>query len=132
MEMKKILLDTNAYSNLLRGDEIILDVIAETDIIYMSVIVLAELFTGFKGGKKESWNREILDKFLKKATVSVLDVSRETAEIFSEIKNNLKKSGNPMPINDLWIASHVIETGSVLITDDEHFRKIPGLRLWDN
>lgn len=130
--MKKILLDTNAYSNLLRGDEIILDVIAETDIIYMSVIVLAELFTGFKGGKKESWNREILDKFLKKATVSVLDVSRETAEIFSEIKNNLKKSGNPIPINDLWIASHVIETGSVLITDDEHFRKIPGLRLWDN
>jgi tRNA(fMet)-specific endonuclease VapC len=42
-----------------------------------------------------------------------------------------KKSGTPIPINDAWIAAHALETGSVLVTFDEHFTAVPGLRLWD-
>ena len=40
--MKKILLDPNAYSNFLNGDERILKVISESDIIFLAVFVLAE------------------------------------------------------------------------------------------
>lgn len=129
--MKKILLDTNAYSRLLGGDERILNTLSNADIVYMSVIVLGEIYSGFKGGTKEAWNKELVQKFIDKPPVSVLDVTIETSEIFAEIKNTLKKSGNPVPINDIWIAAHSIETGSVLITFDEHFAKIQGLRLWD-
>jgi tRNA(fMet)-specific endonuclease VapC len=34
------------------------------------------------------------------------------------------------PINDVWIAAHGLETGSILVTYDDHFAVIPGLRLW--
>jgi len=34
-------------------------------------------------------------------------------------------------LNDVWIAAHAIETGSVLATFDAHFEKIAGLRLWN-
>jgi tRNA(fMet)-specific endonuclease VapC len=129
--MKKILLDTSAYSRLLSGDENVLNSLSYANIIYMSVIVLGELYSGFKGGKKETWNKELIQKFIDKPTVSILDVTVETSEIFAEIKNALKKSGNPVPINDIWIASHSVQTGSVLITFDAHFIKIPGLRIWD-
>ena len=72
----------------------------------------------------------MLNKFLNKPTVQLLLGTEETAEIFAEIKRSLIKKGNPIPINDIWMAAHSIETGSILVTFDEHFKKIPGLRLW--
>jgi len=31
----------------------------------------------------------------------------------------------------VWTEAHTIETGAVLITYDQHFKNIAGLRLWD-
>ena len=60
-----------------------------------------------------------------------MNATKETSEIFGQIKHTLKMVGTPMPINDVWIASHVFETGSLLISYDAHFSKVHGLRLWD-
>ena len=65
------------------------------------------------------------------ATTSTKDVSQETAEIYSDIKMALKKKGTPIPLNDVWIAAHTVETGAKLITYDSHFLKVPGLRVWE-
>ena len=62
--MKNILLDTNAYTRLLTGDERVLETIAGAATVYMSVFVLGELFAGFAGGSKEKENKEILSRFL--------------------------------------------------------------------
>lgn len=131
--MKKILLDTNVYACFLRGDEKVLAYLAQADCVYMSVFVLGELFAGFKaGGKdKDRENRQILESFLHKSTVSVLEATKETAETFAWIKDSLRKSGNLIPINDIWIAAHALETGSILVTYDTHFSIVPGLRFWD-
>lgn len=127
--MKKILLDTNAYVRFLLGDKAVLEVLSRAEIVYMSVIVMGELYAGFKGGRKEGENKTILDTFLQKAAVTVLDVGRETSEVFGGIKDSLRKAGTPIPINDVWIAAQSFESGSVLISYDDHFLKIPGLRL---
>lgn len=129
--MRKILLDTNAYIGYLRGDEKVLDYLGHADYVYMSVFVMGELFTGFRAGEQEKENKKILERFLMKSTVTVLEASRETAEIFGLIKDSLKKSGHPIPVNDVWISAHALETGSVLLTYDRHFINVPGLRLWD-
>ncbi len=128
--MKKIILDTNAYVAFLAGDSAVLDALAQAEIVYISAIVLGELYAGFKGGRKESDNRTQLDVFLKKSTVHVVNVTQETADVFGAIKSSLKKTGTPIPINDVWIAAHATETGAVLITYDTHFSKVHGLRLW--
>lgn len=129
--MKKMLLDTNAYTGLLSGDERVLDYISKAQVVLMSVIVIGELHAGFRGGLKQSQNNELLQKFLKKSIVETIDVTIETAEIFGMVKGNLKKAGTPLPINDIWIAAQAIEMGSILISFDSHFHKIPGLRIWD-
>jgi len=129
--MKNILLDTNAYVRFLRGDEKVMTYLAQADSVHMSVFVLGELYAGFKTGAKEKDNRQILDRFLLKPTVSVLEATIETADIFGLIMASLRKSGTPLPINDIWIAAHALETGSILVTYDDHFARIPGLRLWD-
>jgi tRNA(fMet)-specific endonuclease VapC len=129
--MKKILLDTNAYTSCLSGDERVLAAMSAAEIVYISVFVMGELFAGFKGGNRESQNKQLLKRFLQKSTVNILDATGDTSEIFGQVKDSLKRAGTPLPINDVWIASHVIETGSILITYDGHFKKIQGIRIWD-
>ncbi|MBI4669593.1 MAG: type II toxin-antitoxin system VapC family toxin [Elusimicrobia bacterium] len=128
--MKKILLDTNAYAAFLSGDKVLLDTISRADTVCMSVIVLGELYAGFRGGNKLIENEKILREFLTKPSVSVLLLSLETAQIFGEVKDVLKRAGTPIPINDIWLAAQAIENGGVLVSYDDHFRCVPGLRLW--
>jgi tRNA(fMet)-specific endonuclease VapC len=129
--VRKIVLDTCAYTRLLVGEEDVLDAISAAETVYVSVFVLGELYAGFAGGSRERENKAFLQRFLLKPTVKILNATSETAEIFGLVKSNLKKAGKPLPINDVWIAAHAIETGSVVITYDAHFAVVPGLRLWD-
>ena len=78
-----------------------LDALAKAEAVWMSVIVLGELYAGFRGGTKMLENQQQLDLFLAKPTVKTLDAGKESAEIFGEVKDQLKKSGTPLPINDV-------------------------------
>jgi len=129
--MSAILIDTNAYARFLAGDERVLDMLARASRIHVSVFVLGELLAGFRLGSREKKNREILGRFLAKPGVTVLDATKDTADCFGLIKSALKKSGRPIPLNDVWLAAHALETGSVLVTFDAHFEVVPGLRIWD-
>lgn len=128
--MKKVILDSDAYTFFTAGDKEVLKEIERSDKVYMSVIVLGELFAAFKKGRKEKMNLKILDRFLAKLTVEIIIVSKETAEVYANTKRLLERAGKPIPINDLWIASQSLETGSKLITFDKHFMNVAGLSLW--
>jgi len=128
----RILLDTNAYSELLRGNDLVLEWLENSEIIILSIIVIAELLTGFKGGTKEKKNNAILQDFATHPKVQIVNASLKTAQIFSEIKHYLKLNGKPMPINDIWIASQSIEFDAKLISFDKHFKEIPKLDIWEN
>lgn len=129
--MTKIVLDTNAYSEFMSGNKLVFDYIIEAEVIFLSTIMIGELFAGFQGGNKCTQNKDELKLFLHKNGVQVINVSIETAEIFGEIKSELRNKGKMIPLNDIWIAAHTIETGSKLITFDSHFRNITGLRIWN-
>lgn len=129
--MTRVLLDTNAYTALLVGDEDVLDALAGADMVLMSVIVLGELFAGFRGGAREQENRRQLDEFLRRTPVRTIDVTRTTAEVFGALKQQLKAAGTPIPLNDVWIAAQAVESGAWLVTYDRHFLSVPGLLLWD-
>lgn len=128
--MRKVILDTNAYSALAQGDKEVLNALSAADLVYLSVVVIAELLYGFKGGTREGENRAMLERFCQKPTVKILFTTWETAETFAFVKDSLRARGTSLPLNDIWIAAQVIESGSVLITFDNHFTAIPGLRLW--
>jgi len=128
--MKKIVLDTNCYAAYFAGNQQVLEALVAAEIVFMSIFVLGELFAGFKGGTKEAENLNLLSRFLRKPTVQVCNATFETAEIFGRIKATLKKAGTPIPINDVWIAAHAVETGSTIVTLDNHFDKIAGIKRW--
>jgi len=132
MEIKRVLIDTNIYSELLRGNKFVADLLKKPDIIAFSVISIAELLSGFKNGDREKENLEELDQFIYSPRVIVYDIDTETSEFYAKIYDELKRSGDPIPTNDLWIAALTLQHGTKLFTLDKHFRKVRGLFIIDH
>lgn len=130
--MKKLLLDTNGYSSLFKGDTAVKKELEEADAVYISVVVLGELLAAFRKGNRYNKNKQELEELLDRSNVEILKINKTTAEIYGEVKNSLQKKGKPISINDVWIASQAMETGSVVVTYDTDFLKVPGLRVWSN
>jgi predicted nucleic acid-binding protein len=127
--MNRILIDTSIYSGALRGDQEIVRVLRGAEHIGLSAISLGELFSGFKGGNREEENKRELGIFLDSPRVALYPVNEYTAEHYCAILDQLRRSGMPIPTNDIWIAAIAFQHGFALFTRDRHFSKIEGLLL---
>jgi tRNA(fMet)-specific endonuclease VapC len=123
----KISLDTCSYSKMCLQAPDLVDCIEEAEEIYLSTIVIGELFTGFGLGKREKENREALTSFLELQDVKVIDIDVSIADRYAILVKILRKQGTPIPMNDIWIAATALETGTRLVTYDSHFNCVPGL-----
>ena len=123
----KILLDTNAYSALLRGHADVARRVRGAEQILLSTVVAGELLFGFRNGSRYEANRQEMDDFLASPFVSLLPVGLVTADRFGRIAAGLKRKGRPLPTNDIWIAAHAMESGAELLSFDRHFAEIDGL-----
>jgi predicted nucleic acid-binding protein len=59
----------------------------------------------------------------------VIPIDEITAEFYAQVYWNLKRKGNPIPTNDMWIAASTLQHGVALFTLDTHFNVIDGLML---
>jgi len=123
--MKRLLLDTSAYSGLLRGHEDIRQCIRQADALYLNPIVLGELRAGFGAGRRAGKNEGYLRRFLASPRVAVLAIDEETSERYAVIMNSLWSAATPVPTNNIWIAASAMQHGLVVLTLDAHFQKIP-------
>jgi tRNA(fMet)-specific endonuclease VapC len=126
--MRPVLLDTNAYTAFMLGAAEVVDVVAHADKLYLNSIVLGELLGGFAAGTREPKNRAELARFLDSPRIEILPVTAETADSYALIYAGLRRRGQPIPTNDLWIAASALEHGAALLTRDAHFSHIDGLR----
>ncbi len=125
--MKKILIDTNIYSDAMRGEKYAVNILRHNVQVLISPVVIGELLAGFKRGTQEEKNKQQLYEFLCRERVIELSISSETSEFYAFILNQLKEQGTPIPTNDIWIAASAMENGTAVATRDEHFLKIKGL-----
>ena len=123
----RIALDTNAFVELRRGHATVADLVRRAEGIVLSAIVAGELLYGFRHGTRYQRNRQDLDAFLESPGVVLQPVTMVTAERFGSIAASLRRKGTPIPTNDVWIAAHVLETGTELVSLDRHFEAIDNL-----
>ena len=126
--MRSVLLDTNAYAAFMLGKVEVVEVIAHADSLLINSVVLGELLGGFAAGTREAANRAQLARFLDSPRVDVVAVTAQTADSYALIYSGLRRKGQPIPTNDLWIAASAMEHGAGLLTRDVHFRQVEGLR----
>lgn len=129
MEVNPILIDTNAYSALKRGEAEAIEILETAPVVGVSSIVLGELYSGFLTGKRKAANRKELAEFLSRPGVEVFSADDGTAEQYAELSAGLRKAGTPIPTNDMWIAATPLQHGFDVFSYDAHFQAVEGLRV---
>lgn len=70
----------------------------------------------------ERWLAEVI------AACRVLAVDEGTAERYADVRDELKRGGRPIPGNDVWIAALARQHGMPLVSRDQHFDFVSGLK----
>ena len=124
-----MILDTNALSAAADGDRSALTVIVHAEKLAVPVIVLGEYRLGVAQSRHraeyEDWLREWV------AAVRVLDVDQETSSHYARIGLDLKRTGTPIPTNDLWIAALCKQHALPVLSRDRHFDWVAGVQRID-
>ena len=121
-----MILDTNGLSAMADGDSRLEPILREAIEVAVPVIVLGE----FRYGIRQSRGRARYERWLAESIpmCRVLSVDQETAEQYAEIRDELKRSGRPIPANDLWIAALTRQHALTLLSRDQHFDFVAGLK----
>jgi tRNA(fMet)-specific endonuclease VapC len=129
MALKRLLLDTSAYSWLFRGHAELRDILNTADEVWLTPIVLGELRAGFLQGSRSAENEKKLQEFLAVDRVRVALLDEESSRRYASLVLYLKQQGTPIPTNDVWIAATAVQHGFELVTADSDFKRIPTLAL---
>jgi tRNA(fMet)-specific endonuclease VapC len=127
MSGKSYLLDTNIIIALFADEASVKKQIEKAQKVFVPVIAIGELFYGAELSGKKSENLKRVEQF--SSASPLLYATMETSKVYAHIKSQLKKSGNPIPENDIWIAAIAIENNMTLSSRDKHFSFVKGLEV---
>jgi tRNA(fMet)-specific endonuclease VapC len=96
-------------------------------LFFLSIITFGELYFGAFNSTTKERNLPALRKFLEPYTPLPCDHS--TAERFGLIATNLQKQAIRLPQNDIWMAAQAMRYNMILITRDDDFSHIDGLKF---
>lgn len=120
-----MILDTNALSAMADGDAEIAPLLRQQTRIALPAIVLGE----FRYGIAQSTHLEAYERWLAQVlpSMEVLPVGEETAMVYAELCLQLRRSGRPIPTNDIWISALARQHGLPVLSRDAHFDAVAGI-----
>jgi tRNA(fMet)-specific endonuclease VapC len=128
--LPKYILDTDTSIYWLNGDRQIEKKIVATGLenIFITVITECELFYGAYKSAKVQKNLEVLRTL--RGKVRTIQTSRDVAPLYGRIKAELEQMGQALDDADLLIASIVLASRGILVTNNtSHFDRISGLQV---
>jgi tRNA(fMet)-specific endonuclease VapC len=123
----RFLPDTNIVIALFAGEAVVLHEFSNADEVFLSSVVLGELYYGARKSARAAENVARVDAFA--ASNMVLDCDVETSRQYGVIKASLRAKGKMIPENDIWIAATALQNGLTLATRDAHFDEVDGLSV---
>jgi tRNA(fMet)-specific endonuclease VapC len=129
--MARYMLDTDTCSYIMkRSSQAVLDrlqAVPVTDVC-ISVITKSELLYGVEVSPRRMQDAAALEAFL--PYVEILGFPDEAAAHYAQIRADLKKRGQIIGANDLFIAAHARSLGLALVTNNTaEFGRVKGLTL---
>ncbi len=121
----KFLLDTNIVIALWAGDEAVKARMEQASEVYSCPFVLGELLAGARKSGRVEANLKRAEEFGAENTILTCDA--ETSHHFALVRDQLRRSGKPIPENDVWIAAIALQNDLTLVTRDAHFGAVENL-----
>jgi tRNA(fMet)-specific endonuclease VapC len=98
------------------------------DEVAMSVVTYGELRFGAEKSSRSAAAIRSLNAFVE--AVPVLSLDPDVGSNYGRLRLDLERRGQPIGNNDLWIASHCLQLGLTLVTNNEReFSRIPNLSI---
>jgi tRNA(fMet)-specific endonuclease VapC len=121
-----MILDTNALSAFFDGDARLLAVLTTSARISLPIIALGEYRFGLLASRMRKTIEPALDAL--QAISDVLVIDTDTVRPYAKLRDQLKRAGTPIPSNDVWIAAIAVQHGLPIVSQDEHFDLVSGIR----
>ena len=128
----RYLLDTDIASYIINGSvPKVREKLQEVtpDEVGISVVTEAELRFGLARKPEASRLAPIVEEFL--AHVETLPWDSNAAKVYATVRATLEREGDLLGAMDMMIAAHALAVGYVLVTHDQAFQKVRGLKLAD-
>ncbi len=129
--MALYMLDTDICSYVMkRSSDAVLERLGAVAVedVCMSVVTKAELMYGVRISPRPAQDAKALAALL--VYVEVLDVLEDAAGHYAEIRADLKRRGEMIGANDLFIAAHARSLDLTLVTNNiADFARVEGLEL---
>ena len=128
--MPKHILDTDTCIYWLNGDRRIEGKIlaAGLENVFITVITELELYYGLYKSARVDRNLEVLVAL--RGKVRTIHTSKDIAPLYGRIKADPERLGQTLEDADLLIASIVLASGGILVTNNtNHFKRISGIQL---
>ncbi|MBI4320686.1 MAG: type II toxin-antitoxin system VapC family toxin [Chloroflexi bacterium] len=93
----------------------------------ISIITWGEVYEGLIG--LPSFARHMVAFEELTATTEIISLDTEVARRYAVIRSDLRSRGLLLADNDLWIAATALARDLTLVSRDQHFERIPGLKL---
>ncbi|HKO07092.1 MAG TPA: type II toxin-antitoxin system VapC family toxin [Alphaproteobacteria bacterium] len=127
--MPRYMLDTDMCSYIVkRSNDAVLNRLQHVpvDDVCISVITKAQLLFGVELSPRRHQDGVAVDAFLRH--LAVLDLSSEAAAHYADIRAELKRRGEMIGANDLFIAAHARALDLTLVTNNRReFGRVRGL-----
>ena len=123
----RYLADTNVIVRLLNSDERAIELFEQADEVFVPAVVAGELYYGAENSTQKQGNLDIFNDFL--SQYEIVDINLIIAQLYGEIKAQMKRTGFIIPENDLWIAATAKANSFTLMTFDGHFQNINGIAV---
>lgn len=130
MSEQRFILDTNMASHIIRGNAVTqrkLQSISMNQICVSSITEGELRFGAAKRGLPKLTTA--LNEFLLR--VEILPWDSDEAQAYGELRAQLVRVGKPLGNLDTLIAAHALAVDCTLITNDQAFKQVPGLRVED-
>ena len=129
--MSRFMLDTGTCSYIMkRSSEAVIKRLRAVPVsdVCISVITKSELLYGVEVSPRRMQDANALQAFL--PYVAVLEFPEDAAAHYAQIRADLKKRGQMIGANDLFIAAHARSLGLRLVTNNiDEFRRVKSLTL---
>jgi tRNA(fMet)-specific endonuclease VapC len=127
MDGNSIALDTNQAIAVLNGAGAVEQRLGGCVTVFIPAIVLGELRFGALNSARSEENLKRVEMLASRC--QMLAITDVTAARYADIRLALKRSGLPIPENDIWIAASCVEHALPLATSDTHFGYVDGLTV---
>jgi tRNA(fMet)-specific endonuclease VapC len=128
----RYLLDTNIASYIIKGNVPAVRhrlVKVPMPQVAVSAVTEGELRYGVARRPDAALLRRVVEEFLLRVTILPWD--SEAAQQYGQLRATLEREGRVMGNLDLMIGAQALASGLVLVTNDQAFKRIEGLRLED-